>query len=102
VINVIESIIVFIIDLFANALFYFYTPKSKLEKNIEKLNNEKWFSTLYDDFRYSYIIWNNKKVKRFLVKSENVELLIRNELERDKFIRLIKHEHAKFVNLNKY
>ncbi|MBS4201673.1 hypothetical protein KHA93_18890 [Bacillus sp. FJAT-49732] len=95
---IIESIIGFIIDLLANALF-FITPKSKLEKNIDKLRNEKWFSTLYQDYRYSYVIWHNRKVKRYLIKSNNVELLIRNEQEKEKFIKLIEQEHIKFTGL---
>lgn len=98
-IPILESIIVFIIELFANAIFYFYTPKSKLEKNIDKLKNEEWFSSLYEDYRYSYIIWHNKKVKRFLIKPKNIELLIKNEQEKESFIHLIKQEHNKFVGL---
>jgi uncharacterized protein YlbG (UPF0298 family) len=99
VLYILESIFVFLFELIANALLFFYTPKSKLEKKIDKLRNEKWFSTLIDDYRYSHIIWNNRKVKHFLVKSENVELLIKNETEREKFIRLVEHEHRKFVRL---
>ena len=97
--NIIESIFVFLFEIFANALLYLFTPKSKLEKNIDKLRNEKWFSTLYGDYRYSYIIWHNRKVKRFLIKSENVELLTKNEQEQEKFTNLIKQEHSKFVAL---
>jgi uncharacterized protein YlbG (UPF0298 family) len=99
VLFILESIFVFLFQLIANVLLFFYTPKSKLEKNIDKLRNEKWFFTLIDDYRYSHIIWSNRKVKRFLVKSENVELLIKNETERDKFIRLVEMEHRKFVEL---
>lgn len=96
---ILEAIIVFIIEFFTNVLFYFYTPKSKLEKNIDKLKNEIWFSSLYADYRYSYIIWHNKKIKRILIKPENIELLIKNEQEKEKFIHLIKQEHIKFVGL---
>jgi uncharacterized protein YlbG (UPF0298 family) len=99
VLYILESIFVFLFELIVNALLFFYTPKSKLEKSMDKLRDEKWFSTLIDDYRYSYIIWNNRKVKRFLVKSENVELLIKNETEREKFIRLVEMEHRKFVEL---
>jgi hypothetical protein len=90
---------VFLFELIANALLFFYTPKSKLEKNIDKLRNEIWFSTLMDDYRYSYIIWNNRKVKRLLIKPENIEILMKNEIEREKFIRIVEIEHRKFVGL---
>jgi ribosomal protein L20A (L18A) len=99
VLYILESIFVFLFDLIANTLLFFYTPKSKLEKNIDKLRNEKWFSTLIDDYRYSYIICSNRKVKRILVKSENVELLMKNETEREKFINLVEMENRKFVGL---
>lgn len=101
VFTIVESILVFIVDFFASILFYFYTPKSKLEKNIDKLIKEDWFAALYDDFRYSHIIWHNRKVKRFLMKYENVESLMNNEQDREKFIHLIKQEHNKFVSFNK-
>jgi hypothetical protein len=99
VLYILESIFVFLFELIANALLFFYTPKSKIEKNMDKLRNEKWFSTLMDDYRYSHIIWSNRKVKRILVKSENIELFIKNEKEREKFIKLVEHEHRKFVGL---
>jgi hypothetical protein len=99
VLYILESIFVFLFDLIANTLLFFYTPKSKLEKNIDELRNEKWSSTLIDDYRYSYIICSNRKVKRILAKSENVELLIKNVTEREKFINLVEMEHRKFVGL---
>jgi hypothetical protein len=98
---ILESFLVFIFEIVANAFFYFFIPKSKFEKNIDKLQNEDWFSTLDRDHRYGYIIWSNRKVKRFLIKTENVELIMRNESAREKFIDLIKEEHDKFVGLSK-
>jgi hypothetical protein len=99
VLFILESIFVFLFELIANALLFFYTPKTKLEKSMDKLRDEKWFSTLMDDYRYSYIIWNNRKVKRILVKPGNVEILMKSETEREKFIRLVEMEHKKFVGL---
>jgi hypothetical protein len=99
VLFILESIFVFLFELIANALLFFYTPKTKLEKSMDKLGDEKWFSTLMDDYRYSYIILNNRKVKRILVKPGNVEILMKSETEREKFIRLVEMEHKKFVGL---
>jgi hypothetical protein len=99
VLFILESIFVFLFELIANALLFFYTPKTKLEKSMDKLRDEKWFSTLIDDYRYSYIILNNRKVKRILVKPGNVEILMKSETEREKFIRLVEMEHKKFVGL---
>jgi hypothetical protein len=99
VLFILESIFVFLFELIADVLLFFYTPKSKLEKSLDKLRVEKWFSTLMDDYRYSYIISNDRKVKRFLVKPGNVEILMKSETEREKFIRLVEMEHKKFVGL---
>ncbi|MBV7504391.1 hypothetical protein KW850_03820 [Bacillus sp. sid0103] len=75
------------------------TPKSKLEKNIEELKEEEWFSELHKDVRYHYIIWNNSKVKRYLKKPENIKILKSSEEGRDKFIELVIKEHKKFVGI---
>lgn len=75
------------------------TSKSKLEKNIGELRGEDWFSQLDKDVRYNYIIWYNKKVKRFLSKPENIKLLKSSEEERERFIALVIKEHKKFVGI---
>jgi DNA-dependent RNA polymerase auxiliary subunit epsilon len=95
----------FLFEIITNMLLYGFIDlpflKSKLEKNIEQLMKEKWFSDLYQDARFEYIISNNKKIKRFLVKSENVEQLIKDEKTRNEFITLVKDEHLNFVRVNK-
>lgn len=73
------------------------TPKSTLEKHIEELKGEEWFSQLAQDYRYGHIIGSNKKEKRFLGKPQNIKILKSNEEERAKFIHLVKQEHEKFV-----
>jgi hypothetical protein len=75
------------------------TSKSKLEKNIGELRGEDWFSQLDKDVRYNYIIWYNKKVKRFLSKPENIKLLKSSEEGRERFIALVIKEHKKFVGI---
>lgn len=93
----------FIWDLFEIILTFFnFTGKTKLQKNIEQLTTEDWFKPLYDDIRYSYIIWNNKKVKRFLLKTENVKLLKTDEEIRNQFISLVKIEHKKYMKKRIY
>ncbi len=74
-------------------------PKSKLEKNIGELKGEEWFSQLDKDVRYNYIIWHNKKVKRFLSKPENIKILKSSEEERERFIALVIKEHKKFTGI---
>ncbi|MBS4215218.1 hypothetical protein [Neobacillus rhizophilus] len=76
-------------------------PTAKFEKNMIRLKDEAWFSELEKDYRYQYIIYNNRKVKRFLSNETNVKKIISMDLEREQFILLIKEEHEKFVGLRK-
>ncbi len=75
------------------------TPKSKMEKNMEKLKQEKWFLSLWQDYRYQHILFHNKKVKRTLRNNQLVDQLLTIAHEREKFIELVKHEHEKYVKL---
>ncbi|MBT2659075.1 hypothetical protein J7E81_28285 [Bacillus sp. ISL-18] len=77
----------------------FPTSKSKLEKNIDELTEEEWFSNLYQDVRYSYIIWHNKKVKHYLRRTENIKVLKSSADDREKFIQLVIKEHNRFVGI---
>jgi hypothetical protein len=88
----------FIFGLIAESFLFFFIPESKFEKNVEKLKQEDWFVTLNEDYRYNYIIWNNSKVKRFISKSNNLNMLLIDDVEQKKFIELIKQEHLKFIS----
>ena len=88
----------FIFGLIAEFFLFFFIPESKFEKNVEKLKDEDWFVTLNEDYRYNYIIWNNSKVKRFISKSNNLNMLLIDDVEQKRFIELIKQEHLKFIS----
>ena len=92
----------FIFGMIGETILYFFIPKSKFEKNVDKLKQEEWFVTLDEDYRYNYIIWNNRKIKRYLIKSSNVDRLIENDQEQKKFTELIEQEHLKFITAKKY
>lgn len=96
----------FLMDLLgevAGEIIGHFLPDSKMNSifitNIERLKDEKWFSDLYEDYRYNYIICRDGKVRSFLSTEKSVKLLTSMEEERDEFIRLVKDEHAKFVRL---
>ncbi len=76
---------------------YFFTPHRRLEKNIRFLKEEPWFAELENDFRYNHLIWNNRKVMRYLGISRNVEKLAKDDDERMKFRKLLTYEHVKFI-----
>ena len=91
-----------LIDLAGGVIEFFipdWSPKSKFEKNIIRLREEDWFATLEKDVRYSYIIHQNRKVKRFLSNEKNIKMITSMDFERENFIHLVKEEHAKFTGV---
>lgn len=90
----------FIIELMSEIFAYFFTPKRRLEKNVGILKNDPWFAELEDDFRYNHLIWNNRKVTRYLGLNSNVDKLLKNNDEKAKFKKLLTYEHVKFITLS--
>ncbi|HSP23083.1 MAG TPA: hypothetical protein VLQ20_12245 [Planococcus sp. (in: firmicutes)] len=78
----------------------FFTNDSKLEKNVKGLAGEAWFDELANDFRYSHIIWNNKRVGRYLCEDSNIRLVKKAKEEQAKFIDMVKQEHRKFAGIS--
>lgn len=93
----------FVSELLANAISNkiedFFTFDTKLEKHVKMLSGEKWFDELMTDFRYSYIVWHNKRVGGYLMELSNIRLLKKHKEEQDKFKEMVKQEHRKFTNL---
>lgn len=77
----------------------YFTNETKLEKHVKMLSGEKWFDELMKDFRYSYIVWNNKRVGGYLIELSNIHLLKKHEEEQDKFKEMVKQEHRNFTTL---
>jgi hypothetical protein len=74
------------------------SPEAKFEKHIIRLKEEDWFSELDKDYRYEYIIHQNRRVRRFLCSEKNIKLILSMDEEREKFINLVKEEHVKFTS----
>ena len=81
----------------AYVLSYFFTSRSRLEKNVGVLKSEQWFVELEDDFRFNHLIWNNRKVMRYLGLNSNVDKLLKDDNEKVKFKKLLTYEHVKFI-----
>jgi hypothetical protein len=89
-------------DIFGELVGHFipdWSPESKFEKHMKRLKEEAWFSSLLEDYRYEYIIFQNNRVKRFLCNEKNIKMIISMDDEKEKFIRLVKEEHVKFTKL---
>lgn len=81
----------------SNKIEDFFTIETKLEKHVKMLSGENWFDELVKDYRYSYIVWHNKRVGRYLRELSNIHLLLKHEEERGKFVEMVKLEHRKFA-----
>lgn len=91
------ELVEFILEMAVEVSSYFFTPKKRLEKNIRLLKKDQWFAELEDDFRYNHLIWNNRKITRYLGLPNNVEKLIKDDDEKSKFKKLLTYEHVKFI-----
>ena len=80
------DIILVLFQAFGEIFFWFLPEKSKLERNIDRLNKEMWFSRLYGN-DFVALMERDPKLKKFLKKRRNINLLLKNEYERDHFIR---------------
>lgn len=87
-------------DKICHKIEYYFTDETKLEKNVKMLAGQKWFDELTKDYRYSYIIWNNKRISRYLCENTNIRLLEKHEEEQKKFIDMVKQEHRKFAGIS--
>ncbi|WP_251551661.1 hypothetical protein [Neobacillus muris] len=96
---------ILIVDLLldlAGELIDFLIPdrkEKKWEKHIKRLKEEPWFNALEKDWRYEYIIYNNRMVKKFLASERNIKMITSMDEERENFIQLVKAEHEKYSRL---
>src|SRR5690606_28735808 len=95
----VSRMIELIVELVLEGASYIYSPRRKLEKNVAILNEDPWFAELEHDFRYNHLIWNNRKVVRYLSLSSNVDKLLKDSDEKAKFKKLLTYEHIKFITL---
>ncbi len=75
------------------------SPAAKFEKHIKRLKEETWFCELEKDYRYGYIIHQNRRVRRFLCNEKNIKLILSMDEGKERFIELVKEEHARFTKL---
>lgn len=70
---------------------YLASP-SKLNSNLQKLDEEQWFRKLREDYRYNHIIEHNGKIRKYLSDDKNVGLLLVDPEEQQKFTALVQEE----------
>ncbi|MDA1635965.1 hypothetical protein PDK11_24480 [Bacillus cereus] len=67
----------------------------KLKHHIAKLSEFEWFRNLHEDTKYTSLIWSNRKIKKFILSSINMEELIKSEEKQKEFVHLVHDEYKK-------
>ncbi|MDA2240235.1 hypothetical protein PDN14_17305 [Bacillus cereus group sp. Bc222] len=60
-----------------------------------KLSGFEWFRKLHEDTKYTKLIWSNRKIKKFILNSANMKVLINSERKQKEFVQLVHDEYKK-------
>lgn len=66
-------------EVIENVILFYPRNDMKLKHHIAKLSEFEWFRKLHEDTKYTRLIWSNRKVKKFILSSTNMEALINSE-----------------------
>ena len=67
----------------------------KLKHHIANLSEFEWFRRLHEDTKYTRLIWSNRKIKKYILNSANMEALINSEKKQKQFVQLVLDEYKK-------
>lgn len=82
------------------AIITFYPRNDmKLKHHIAKLSEFEWFRRLHEDTKYTRLIWSNRKIKKFILSSTNMEALIKSEKNQKEFVQLVHNEYKKKIRI---
>ena len=65
-------------DVIADIILFYPRNDMKLKHNIAKLSELEWFRKLHRT-KYTKLIWSNRKIKKFILSTTNMEALINSE-----------------------
>ena len=82
-------------DVIADIILFFPRNDMKLNHHIAKLSEIEWVRMLDEDTKYTRLIWSNRKIKRFILSSTNMEALINSEKKQKEFVQLVHDEYKK-------
>ncbi|MHC2836692.1 hypothetical protein [Bacillus sp. F9_6S_D1_P_5] len=82
-------------DLIMDIIIFYPRNDMKLKHHIAKLSEFEWFRKLHEDKRYTSLIWSNRKIKKFILSTTNMEALIKSEKKQKEFVQLVHDEHKK-------
>ncbi|KZD31284.1 hypothetical protein BW897_08530 [Bacillus cereus] len=82
-------------DVIADIILFYPRNDMKLKHHIAKLSEFEWFRRLHEDTKYTRLIWSNRKIKKFILSSNNMEALINSEKKQKEFVHLVHDEYKK-------
>lgn len=82
-------------DVIADIILFYPRNDMKLKHRIAKLSELEWFRNLHENPKYTSLIWSNRKIKKFILSSTNMEALIKSEKKQKEFARLVHDEYKK-------
>ncbi|PFN18034.1 hypothetical protein [Bacillus cereus] len=82
-------------DVISDIILFYPRNDMKLKHHIAKLSEFEWFRRLHEDAKYTRLIWSNRKIKKFILSSTNMEALITSEKNQKEFIQLVHNEYKK-------
>lgn len=82
-------------DVIADIILFYPRNDMKLKHHIAKLSEFEWFRRLHEDTKYTSLIWINRKIKKYILTSANIEALIKSEIKQKEFVQLVHGEYKK-------
>ncbi|MDM5154960.1 hypothetical protein QUF88_14370 [Bacillus sp. DX1.1] len=79
----------------SNIILLYPRADLKLRHHIAMLSEEEWFRALHEDARFTSLIWNNRRIKKFLLLSSNMELLTKSKSKQQELTQLIHSEYER-------
>ncbi|MES9700098.1 hypothetical protein ABWK42_23245 [Bacillus sp. JJ927] len=82
-------------DVIADIILFYPRNDMKLKYHIAKLSEFEWFRRLHEDTKYTRLIWSNRKIKKYILSSKNMEGLLKSERKQTEFVQLVYSEYKK-------
>ncbi|MGF2712656.1 hypothetical protein BWGOE3_23640 [Bacillus mycoides] len=82
-------------DVIADIILFYPRNDMKLKHHIAKLSEFEWFRRLHEDTKYTSLIWSNRKIKKYILSSKNMEGLLKSERKQTEFVQLVYSEYKK-------
>ncbi|MFD6510499.1 MULTISPECIES: hypothetical protein [unclassified Bacillus (in: firmicutes)] len=82
-------------DVIADVILFYPRNDMKLKHHIAKLSEFEWFRNLHEDKKYTSLIWNNSKIKKYILSSGNMDGLLKSERKQTEFVQLVYSEYKK-------